>query len=272
MQNNNEFLKCQHCERLFFTKTGFKNHNMKEHQNEEGSLEVSDEEKCLNFERNCFSKKSGNFKQKKNSEMIQIGESEIIADIDEQKTESLAPKPSNEKKEDEIGLSGYGEVQNPKLIKNNLTDDPKFLTNIEEEPAITNNSAEKGVQKVGQYNCRLCEKTFVNKGYVKQHIADVNEKLKPYKCPLCEKTFTRENTVKIHISTVHEKLKPCKCHLCEKSFSTKRSVKIHITAVHEKLKPFNCDLCGKKFSYKGQVKIHIADVHDKLKKIQMSLV
>ena len=300
MSNNTEFLKCQHCERFFFTKTGFKNHNMKEHHKEEGSFVVSIEEKSLNLEGNNVSQTNGNSQKKNESEMIQIGKneesSENTSDIEgiKIKSSTSTSKYCNKKTENNIIFLRQSETQSTKLIENILIKDTKFLRVIEEAQTNENNSLEqqskklinsnekitdkmerrtqdKNVHKGKQPKCPLCEKSFSREHSVKLHIATVHEKQKPYKCHLCKKSFSREPSVKLHIATVHEKQTPYKCHLCDKSFSREHSVKPHIATVHEGQRPYKCHLCQKKFTQKYYVKNHIRSVHEKLKPFRCNL-
>jgi hypothetical protein len=64
MTNIDEYLKCQLCNRIFLTKTGFKNHQSKEHPNPEVSLDVSIEEKILkDGTEDCLSQKNDQIKR-----------------------------------------------------------------------------------------------------------------------------------------------------------------------------------------------------------------
>jgi hypothetical protein len=56
---------------IFFTKTGFKNHQSKEHPNAEASLDVSIEEKILkDGTEDCLSQKNDQIKRTFDCEMV----------------------------------------------------------------------------------------------------------------------------------------------------------------------------------------------------------
>ena len=287
MQNNSEFLKCLLCKRFFFTKTGFKNHNNKEHQKEEASLVVSNEEKSLNIEIDYVAQKSHHFQKKNESEMIQICEDkeppEKTTDIEGIKIKFLTSRHSNEKIENEIGFS---KEENTTLIEHNLTNDPKTLTNIEEGQTTENNLTNDSKALTNIEDAKIIEnnstgvatqrvkspftatnKTIKHKPQKKTQNQEIQKERK-HKCHLCKKAFSRERDMKHHIAVVHKKLRPFKCNLCDKQFSKEGTVKIHIATVHKKLKAYKCHLCEKNFSQEGSVKRHIETVHEKLKPYQ----
>ena len=293
MQNNSEFLKCQHCERFFFTKTGFKNHNNKEHYKEEGSLVVSKEEKSFNFEIDYFSQKSGNFRNKNEFEMIQIGHdeesSEKSPDFEGIKIKSLTSKHLNDKTENENEFSRLEGDQSTTLIEHSSTNDPKNLTKIEKDQIQGNNLRidSKSLADIGEFKIIEHNSTKMATQRVISPSTATNKTIKPnlqkktqnqeiqkerkHKCHLCKKAFSRERDMKHHIAVVHKKLRPFKCNLCDKQFSKEGTVKIHIATVHKKLKAYKCHLCEKNFSQEGSVKLHIEAIHEKLKSYQCNL-
>ena len=124
--------------------------------------------------------------------------------------------------------------------------------------------------KVHQDKCRSCvscDKIFVEKEALKNHISTIHERIKDYKCDTCSKTFNISKSLKQHIHTVHEGHRDYKCEPCGKSFSTTNSLKKHILAVYEGRNDQKCTICGKIFSRKGYLKIHsLSHVNDEEKR------
>ena len=52
--------------------------------------------------------------------------------------------------------------------------------------------------------CKLCDKTFSRKEYLKVHTKIIHENMKPFDCDYCESTFGQKFTLDRHVETVHE--------------------------------------------------------------------
>ena len=99
----------------------------------------------------------------------------------------------------------------------------------------------------------------------------MHQKVRDFQCELCHKSFAESGNYKRHVQSVHEKLRPFECDQCHKNFSTKGILKQHVKAVHQSLRPFDCDICQQKFSALGTLKKHVSIVHGKQLKNNSSL-
>jgi KRAB domain-containing zinc finger protein len=80
--------------------------------------------------------------------------------------------------------------------------------------------------------CDHCDKLFESNTELSRHQL-VHNKLRDFKCTLCSKTFAHKFNLHTHVRSVHEKLKPFRCDQCDNVFSLKRDLSRHQT-VHNK--------------------------------------
>ena len=115
----------------------------------------------------------------------------------------------------------------------------------------------------GHHKCNICGKCFSSTEFIKQHLKDVHQKIKPYKCKIIVKVCKNfEPSLPIF-----EKLKSFECDKCKKYFSFEHSMQIL-----EKEKAYECNKCKKYFSQLGTLKTHIAEVHAKKTQAKESVV
>ena len=67
------------------------------------------------------------------------------------------------------------------------------------------------------FECESCDKSFKQKGNLKNHIHTIHNGYKDHNCEYCGKSLTRANVLKKHINTVHNSYKDHKCDYCGKS-------------------------------------------------------
>ena len=161
-----------------------------------------------------------------------------------------------------------------------------------ENPEEFNNHLKQCLDKLKDFECKICDSRWVSHLSLCHHIA-VNHKLIRHICDICGHVSTEIGTLKKHKNVVHEKIYKKMCHLCskqmssntqlnehminvhgigerkfkcdqcDKSYSQKGHLNTHIKCIHEKLQ-YNCDKCDKSFSQKGKLKSHIESVHENI--------
>ncbi len=119
-----------------------------------------------------------------------------------------------------------------------------------------NNLAQKAL-----FPCTFCDKSFAHKRSLNCHIDFVHHKLKTFSCTFCDRSFMRNKDLTAHVDTIHHKLRPFKCTLCEKSFGRREHLKGHIKIVHDKLTSFFCTFCDKSFAQKRNLNKHMKIHH-----------
>ena len=87
-------------------------------------------------------------------------------------------------------------------------------------------------EKVEDFKCKHCEKTFVTAFTLKRHLRNfhnIDESNKDYNCFYCDKIFTRTEDRKTHITSFHSECeRDKKCPTCKNVFSNKYSLRKHI--------------------------------------------
>ena len=65
-----------------------------------------------------------------------------------------------------------------------------------------------------------------------RHVSTVHEKIKNYRCDKCNRSFAENGNLKAHIITVHDKEKRFGCDFCGERFLQRRTMKNHVISKH----------------------------------------
>ena len=115
----------------------------------------------------------------------------------------------------------------------------------------------KGVKKPYK-----CEKSFMNKDVLNDHVLTHADEKNSFKCEKCNKSFVTTDLLNKHLSNhrVHHN----KCSICSKVFSKPWPLKRHIFSVHKDVKKwFKCEVCSKSFVNKELLDTHLIS-HDNI--------
>ena len=82
-------------------------------------------------------------------------------------------------------------VKVPKLRQSIVDTYFKFFNQSKEE--------ESEPEKINQFKCEFCEKSFERSHHLKQHIKGVHEGVKDHKCEICGSRFGSSSYLNIHI-------------------------------------------------------------------------
>lgn len=107
---------------------------------------------------------------------------------------------------------------------------------------------------VKEYQCSICSRLFSRKDHLQKHETVHAPETRIHKCPLCDKRFVENNILQRHLNT-HSGNRPWKCKICGAGFFSDNTLNQHVQS-HSKARPFLCSLCGKKFKRKGTLKNH----------------
>merc|ERR1712150_12356 len=119
--------------------------------------------------------------------------------------------------------------------------------------------------------CSICDKSFIRKCDLNQHIREVHEKLYAQFCSICDKSFIKKNVLSRHGKEVHEKdrvskdgVKKVFCRLCKAAFFRNSEMNAHVKQVHFKVFRNSCEKCTFTSHQKRELKRHIAETHNGL--------
>nr|XP_015920898.1 zinc finger protein 37-like isoform X2 [Parasteatoda tepidariorum] len=101
-------------------------------------------------------------------------------------------------------------------------------------------------------SCHICQKSFLQKKYLKRHLQQIHAKMAPFACDQCNKSFLYPFLLLEH-SRSHSGEKPFQCDKCDRKFSTK-SNQVRHSKTHLKTK--TCKNCTAEFEDDIQYKAH----------------
>ncbi|KAK3881671.1 hypothetical protein Pcinc_013891 [Petrolisthes cinctipes] len=112
------------------------------------------------------------------------------------------------------------------------------------------------------YGCSQCDKQFMTKSAIRNHIKIHDRFDANYDCEECEKSFSNKHSLKAHLKTHVDRDRPHICRVCGKSFYTRYHLNSHLKS-HEGGRNFVCDQCGKALSTQKTLELHALTHTDK---------
>ena len=259
---------CQQCKIYCKGSSGFKNHVLSVHQEDNINFVVSDErnqglpkkeiesvgngstlEEGVNYPQSCLEIKQENVNQSDNfSQDVENYEPLECLDIKKEEIEESG---------DDVGIGSYNnEDYYDPYIENIKTEQEQgnFLEDLETYQETENNDPLELV-----FECHFCKsfKARDNKMVLK-HIDRVHA------CPFCKKFIGDKTKMAEHIDEVHEEDKPFKCPNCDSSFLLKSAFHAHLQQVHFTTgkKPYQCQQCSISFRGLSVLKSHVLSAHE----------
>lgn len=109
------------------------------------------------------------------------------------------------------------------------------------------------------YVCNYCDKPFLDKETLKEHLASHSQSENPFKCIYCNKVFAYHTLLMQHerkhmVGGRHE------CTLCSMSYRCRNRLYMHVKS-HLKIKDFVCQYCGKDFLRQNSLTRHVEVNH-----------
>jgi len=106
------------------------------------------------------------------------------------------------------------------------------------------------------HKCSKCEKIFIHRALLAQHMVYSHVDVDRFKCDLCDYKTNIKSILKRH-QNVHSDVRDVQCDLCESKFKSKQILKSHIDYVHNKIRDHKCDICEKAFQSKWKLDDHV---------------
>jgi KRAB domain-containing zinc finger protein len=106
--------------------------------------------------------------------------------------------------------------------------------------------------------CEFCDQMYIT-NQLKHHILSVHAKSGEFQCKICQKSFKILKSLKTHLKLHNKKFK---CTTCSKMFGSKGTLNEHIRNKHKNRESFQCETCDKKFNIKQNLQKH-QKTHDR---------
>ncbi|XP_059615291.1 zinc finger protein OZF-like [Phlebotomus argentipes] len=116
----------------------------------------------------------------------------------------------------------------------------------------------------GPYTCAICDKQFIAKQNIRQHVVVVHKKTRNFLCNFCGRKCVNRQSLIVHEQTHNENRPRVPCEFCKETFSTKHTLNKHLKLVHAELKQeerfWICQQCSTitegRYEYYEHLKTH----------------
>ncbi|XP_063243081.1 zinc finger protein 431-like isoform X2 [Bacillus rossius redtenbacheri] len=127
---------------------------------------------------------------------------------------------------------------------------------------------------VKRYKCSMCDKAFSRLDHLKSihmptHSTD-KQKLPEFACSTCEKRFVLKSKLQQHL-ILHSGEKKYECNLCFKSFALNSYLSSHLKTHKKQAGYITCPKCPRKFVSDETLKVHSRTFHERLAGLSMSV-
>lgn len=112
------------------------------------------------------------------------------------------------------------------------------------------------------YVCDLCNRRFLSRKMLRQHLLKHSGSTKVYKCTYCNKELSSNASLKAH-TNIHTGLKPYVCEICGNGFARRNYLVVHMRT-HTREKPYVCQECGAAFAQKTSLTFHMRQLRSHL--------
>ena len=107
--------------------------------------------------------------------------------------------------------------------------------------------------------CRYCASTSKGRNQMLHHVKTMHGGRK-FACALCQRPYVTKGGLTEHVNKLHKKLSRYRCETCGKVFSDRCLYHDHIAA-HSGVKRHTCPICEMKFTYKTSLRPHVLHIH-----------
>jgi len=114
--------------------------------------------------------------------------------------------------------------------------------------------ARERMNKLDNKECFKCNRRFRTPSLLRNHIRIHNGE-KPYHCRVCNRSFSEKGNMAKHFQAVHKNARPYVCATCDRNFSQKHQLISHHEAFHAKRR-FACLICSRNCTSNRQLRLH----------------
>lgn len=109
------------------------------------------------------------------------------------------------------------------------------------------------------HKCHVCGSGFMSQNQLLYHVK-ARHSSRRFVCPQCQRTFVSRGGMNEHIKHVHQKLARYLCETCGKGYSIRSNYLDHV-ATHTGVKRNVCSICQRQFTFRHSLKEHIIREH-----------
>ena len=110
-----------------------------------------------------------------------------------------------------------------------------------------------------KYTCQLCVSEFDDINQWLHHVTTIHDS-RQYVCPECQRVYVSKSGLREHVYKMHKKLTRYRCETCGKGFFVRTLYYDHVAA-HNGVKRHTCSMCEMKFTNKCTLKRHVIRFH-----------
>ena len=107
--------------------------------------------------------------------------------------------------------------------------------------------------------CIYCGSEFTSRHQMLHHGMTIHGSMR-FVCPQCQRSYVTKEVLKQHVDGMHKKLYRYRCGTCGKGFFVPSLYHDHVAA-HTGVKRYTCSICEMRFTNKGTLKTHVLNCH-----------
>lgn len=164
--------------------------------------------------------------------------------------------------------------------------DISFLLHHPPKPSHSHASSSPISSSTTSLSCTHCTYLASSPDNLASHVRS-SHRVKPFACKLCNKTFAERGNANKHYRVAHLKQRNHRCQTCHRCFAFRDGLNRHIAMVHLNQRPFECTecmcprgphpssvpcthICGMRFKQKSHRRRHVQSVHHAGSKARVS--
>ena len=110
-----------------------------------------------------------------------------------------------------------------------------------------------------EYTCRHCASEFTDRHQWLHHVKAMHRD-RQFICPQCQRSYVTKGGLTEHVCKMHKKVFRYRCETCGKGFFGRCVYHDHIAA-HTGVKRYTCSICYMMFTNKRALKSHVLHFH-----------
>ena len=110
-----------------------------------------------------------------------------------------------------------------------------------------------------KYTCIYCGSECNDRKELSRHVTTIHDSRR-FVCSQCQRSYVTRDVLKQHVDSMHNKLYRYRCETCDRCFMNRSHYYDHVAA-HTGVKQHACSICEMKFMNKSSLKAHVLRIH-----------